>query len=193
VRRPRAQTSIPLGLGFLAAFLIAALPATSAEAPNLDYAKNISWHVDGAPEVSAMESTIRTVLDAVHVKFQGVDGQQIEGFYPGPTYSYEKLPGRTPFYFYIRDSATDLPMVRYYYGTAAVRTTVEEFLREQYPDGSISATIAPDHKVDKATVVSDEETSAIIDAAEAYDAMPDPAWLTQSLRGLTLTERQAAE
>src|SRR5437667_9328329 len=80
-------------------------------------------------------------------------------------------------------------MVRYYYGTDALRTTVEEFLREQYPDGSISATIAPDHKVDKATVVSDEETSAIVDATEAYDAMPDPAWLNQPLRGQTLIER----
>ena len=57
------------------------------------------------------------------------------------------------------------------------------------PDGSVSATISPDHKVDKATVVSDEETSAIVDAVEAYNAMPDPAWLNQSLRGQTLIER----
>jgi hypothetical protein len=185
----RARTSIPIGLGAIAAFLLVTLPATSAESPNLDYAKNVGWHVDGSPEVSAMESTIHAVLDDVHTTFPGVDGQQIEGFFPGPTYSYQKLPGWTPFYFYIRDSATDVPMARYYYGVPAIRTTIEEFLREQYPDGSISATIAPDHKVDKATVVSDEETSAIVDAVDAYDAMPDPAWLSQSLRGLTLIER----
>src|SRR5207302_664903 len=68
-------------------------------------------------------------------------------------------------------------------------STIEEFLREQYPDGSISATIAPDYKVDKATVVSDEETSAIIDATEAFDALPDPAWLTQGLRGQPMIDR----
>jgi len=164
-------------------------PTTSADAPNLAYARNLSWHLNGAPELSAMESTIRSVLSDVHVMYPGVDGQQIEGFYPGPTYSYARLPGWTPFYLYIRDTATDLPMVRYYYGTPALRSSVEEFLREQYPDGSVSATIGPDFKVDKATVVSDEETSAIVDAVEAYDALPDPAWLNQPLRGQTLIER----
>ena len=41
---------------------------------------------------------------------------QFEGFFPGPTYSYGSLAGLTPFYLYIRDTATDLPMARYYYG-----------------------------------------------------------------------------
>jgi hypothetical protein len=118
----------------------------------------------------------------------GADGQQIDGFFPGPTYSYSHL-GQTPFYLYIRDTATDLPMARYYYGAPVLRSTVEEFLRLQYADGAISATISPDHKVDKATVVSDEETSTVVDAVEAYDAMPDPAWLNQTLRGQTLIER----
>jgi hypothetical protein len=175
--------------GGIALILLTSGPVVSAEAPNLRYDKSVSWHLDAAPELSAMESTIRTILDKVHVQYPGIDGQQIEGFYPGPTYSYEKLPGWTPFYLYIRDSATVLPMVRYYYGTDALRSTVEEFLREQYPDGSISATIAPDYKVDKATVVSDEETSAIVDATEAFDTMPDPKWLTQQLRGQTLIDR----
>jgi hypothetical protein len=185
-RRTQGLSALALGLG--AALLIGFAPAISADAPNLNYAKDVSWHVDGAPELSAMEPTIRTVLSDVHVFYGGVDGQQIEGFFPGPTYSYG-LPGWTPFYLYIRDTATDLPMIRYYYGAQALRSTIEEFLREQYPNGSISATIAPDHKVDKATVVSDEETSAIVDATEAYDMLPDPAWLNQTLRGQTLIER----
>jgi len=132
---------------------------------------------------------VRSILNRVHVTYPGIDAQQIEGFFPGPTYSYDKLSGRTPFYLYIRDTATDLPMVRYYYGATALRSTVEEFLREQYPDGAISATIGPDYRVDKATVASDEETSAILDATEAFDMLPDPAWLNQPLRGQTLIER----
>src|SRR5437660_1453259 len=179
--RRRGQTTLLTGLAIgIAGAVLASGPAVSAEAPNLKYATNVSWHVDGAPELSAMEPTIHSILDRVHVKYPGVDGQQIEGFYPGPTYSYEMLPGWTPFYVYARDSATIVPMARFYYGAGAVQSAVEEFLREQYPDGAISATIAPDHKVDKATVVSDEETSAIVTAAEAYDALPDPAWLAQS-------------
>ena len=178
-----------LGLAVVSAVLSTTTAASSAEAPNFAYAKDVGWHLDGAPEVSAMEGTIRNVLNSVHVQYPGVDGQTIDGFYPGPTYSYEKLPGWTPFYVYIRDSATDVPMARYYYSAAALRSTVEEFFREQYPDGDISATISPDHKVDKATVVSDEETSAILDAVEAYDAEPDPGWLTQTLRGQALIDR----
>jgi hypothetical protein len=172
-----------------AALIIGLGPSVAADAPNLAYAKDVNWHLDGAPEVSAMEATIRAVLSDVHVAYPGVDGQSVEGFYPGPTYSYSKLPGFPPYYLYIRDTATDLPMARFYYPAQALRSSIEEFLREQYPDGSISATISPDHKVDKATVVSDEETSAIVDAVEAYDAMPDPAWLAQSLRGQTLIQR----
>jgi hypothetical protein len=190
VRHPRrTQALIALGLGITTALILSLAPSTSADAPNLAYSKEVNWHLDSAPDVSAMESTIRGVLSDVHVTYPGVDGQNVEGFYPGPTYSYAKLPGWTPYYLYIRDTATDLPMIRYYYPAQALRSSIEEFLREQYPDGSISATISPDHKIDKATVVSDEETSAIVDATEAYDAMPDPAWLTQSLRGQTLIER----
>ena len=163
--------------------------AVSADAPDLAYAKSVSWHLDGMPELAAMEPTIHAVLDRDHVTYSGVDGQPIEGFFPGPTYAYEKSATRSPFNLFGRDTATDLPMTRYYFGTGALRSTVEEFLREQYPDGSVSATIGPDYQVDKATVVSDEETSVIVAATEAFDAMPDPAWLKQPLRGQALIDR----
>jgi hypothetical protein len=180
-----------LALGSVALALAVGLstPAGAADTPDLSYGKTVSWHLDGTPAVGAMEPTIREVLNHVHVSYRGVDGQTIDGFFPGPAYYYGYLPNRTPFYLYIRDIATDLPMVRYYFGAPSLRSTIEEFLRLQYQDGAISATIAPDFKVDKATVVSDEETSTIVAAMEAYDVMPEPAWLNQSLRGQTLIER----
>src|SRR5947199_4028205 len=162
---------------------------TAADGPDLSYAKTVSWHVDGVPELAAMEQTIHAVLAEDHATYPGVDGQTIDGFFPGGTYEYRADPTRTPFYFFGRDTATILPMARYYYGNAALRTTVEELLRLQYPDGSVSATVSPDHAVDKATVTSDEETSTILAAVEAYTAAPDRRWLTQSLRGQTLIER----
>jgi hypothetical protein len=165
------------------------VPVGAADGSDLGYAKQVSWHLDGVPEVAAMEPTIRETLERVHVSYPGVDGQKVEGFFPGPTYSYSHIPGWTPFYLYTRDNATDLPMARYYYGAPALRSVIEEFLRLQYPDGSISATVGPDFKVDKATVVSDEETSTIVAAMEAYDVQPDPAWLNQALRGQPLVER----
>jgi hypothetical protein len=193
VRRRRALTCVPVGLGLGALALGLSPPGTeralAADGPDLGYARTVSWHVEGVPELAAMEPTIRAVLGTVHVNYAGVDGQPIEGFFPGPTYAYEKSPVRPPFYLYIRDTATDLPMSRYYFGAAALRSTLEEFLRVQYADGSISATVAPDFKVDKASVVSDEETSAIVCASVVYEALPDPAWLKQSLRGQTVIER----
>ena len=39
------------------------------------------------------EPTIRAVLNRVHVTYSGADGGSIEGFFPGPTYSYAPGPG----------------------------------------------------------------------------------------------------
>ncbi|MBV9543435.1 MAG: hypothetical protein JOY61_03550, partial [Chloroflexi bacterium] len=154
----------------------------AAQTPDLGYSKNVSWHLDSVPELAPMQDTIQKVLQRGHVAFTSVDGKAIiEGFDPGTTY--------TPSALYIRDTATDVTMARYYYGPQALRGTLEELLRQQYPDGSVSATVGPDFKVDKATVVSDEETSAVMDAVEVYDMLPDPAWLNSQLRGQSIIDR----
>ncbi|MDQ3809180.1 MAG: hypothetical protein M3336_02705 [Chloroflexota bacterium] len=160
-----------------------------SEKPDLGYSRAVAWHLDGMPEVAAMEPTIREVLAHVHVGYQGVDGSKVDGFFPGTAYNYSHIPGVTPYYLYIRDTATDLPMVRYYFDAPALRSAIEEFLRLQYYDGAISATIAPDFTVDKATTVSDEETSTVMAALNAYDVLPDPAWLNQAIRGQSVIER----
>jgi hypothetical protein len=184
-RRLLQCLALPLPISLLAW----SAPAVQADSPDLGYAKTVAWHVDDLPELAEMEGTIHAVLFEDHATYRGVDGTTIDGFYPGGTYEYLALPNHTPFYFYGRDTATILPMARFYFNTPTLRSVVEEFLRLQYPDGSVSATVSPDFTVDKATVTSDEETSVILAAAEAYDASPDPAWLTQSLRGQSLVER----
>jgi hypothetical protein len=173
----------------LLVLVLGAAPGVGADSPDLGYAKSVAWHVDGVPELAGMEATIHAVLAENHATYPGADGQTVDGFFPGATYEYLALPNHTPFYFYGRDTATVLPMARFYFNTPTLRSVVEEFLRLQYPDGSLSATVSPDFAVDKATVTSDEETSVIVAAAEAYGASPDPAWLKQSLRGQSLVER----
>lgn len=163
--------------------------AEGAVGADLSYGTSVSWHLDTVPELSAMEGTIEAVLKRDHVTYPGADGTAVDGFFPGPTYSYEKLPGWTPYYLFIRDTATALPMVRYLYQKPAMRSTINEFLRLQYADGAISAVVGPDYKIDKATVVSDEETSTIVAAVEAYTAQPEPAWLTSPLRGVSVIDR----
>ena len=163
--------------------------AVSAAAPTQPApSRDVHWEVDGVPEVADMVPTIRAVLQATHATFQGVDGQMVDGFFPGPTYTYSD-PRSAPFYFYSRDTATILPMARFYFGLAAQRSAVEELLRLQYPDGAISATVSPDHQVDKATVTSDEETSLLLAAAAAFEVSPSKDWLLQSVRGVPLIVR----
>ncbi len=155
----------------------------------LGYSTQTTWGVDGIPEIAAMEPTIRGVLTQTHVQYAGADGHAVEGFYPGQNYVYAQAGGWVTFFLYARDTATVLPMARYYFGPSALRGTVEELLRLQYPDGSISGTVGPAQQVDKATVTSDEETSTILAAAEAYEAAPDEAWLASQLRGQALIDR----
>ncbi len=157
--------------------------------PGLVYSHDTRWQVDDVPEVGAMEGTVRAVLTKNYVEYRGADGKRIAGFAPGSTYTYFQLPGWTPFYLYARDTATVLPMARFYYDADAMRTTVEEFLRLQYADGAISATVSPDFKVDKATVVSDEETSLILAAATAYRSVPETAWLGKPIAGQPVIAR----
>lgn len=157
--------------------------------PDLTYSHEVAWQVADVPEVAAMEPTIRSVLAGNYVAYKGADGKRIAGFAPGSTYTYTQLPGWTPFYLYARDTATILPMARYYYNTDVLRTAVEEFCRLQYPDGAISATVSPDFKVDKASVVSDEETSLILAAAAAYAAAPESTWLDKQIAGQALVDR----
>lgn len=154
----------------------------------LAYSHDVKWQDDAIPGLAPMEGTIQSILAQLHVAYLGVDGDTVDGFYPGSTYEYFPRGG-IPFFFYARDTATVVPMARYFYGPNALRSTVDEFLREQYPDGSISATINPSFSVDKATTTSDEETSLILTAAESYDAFPDPAWLGKSLRGQSIIQR----
>ncbi|HYY89298.1 MAG TPA: hypothetical protein VFA49_10920 [Chloroflexota bacterium] len=176
-----------VGLSALASLLV--LGGSAGAAPDLGYGKSVAWHLDGVPELATMEPTIREILGHDHAAFRGADGQPIEGFFPGATYEYRASPTLTPFYFYGRDTATILPMARYYYGAVTLRSTIEELLRLQYPDGSLPGTVSPSFTADKATVVSDEEASAIYAASEVYAALPDPAWVGQPLRAQPLVER----
>jgi len=127
-----------------------------------------------------MEPTISAVLARVHLAYAGADAQTVDGFFPGPTYSpftSISVHGDHP--------AHGALLLR----RAALRSSVEEFLRLQYPDGSISATIGPDFKVDKATVVSDEETSTIVDRHRSLRRHARPSMAQAVFARQTLIER----
>jgi LysM repeat protein len=148
-----------------------------------------------------MLATVRHVLQAAHVRFDGVAGK-VSGFYPGSPYHYPGQP--VPFYLYARDTATIQPAARYLYDDATLRTAVEEFLAMQYgPNtlshdgdlgtvhgaGAISATVSPGRIVNKATVVADEETSLIRAAYVYYATAGGAEWLSKPIIGRRVVDR----
>jgi hypothetical protein len=115
---------------------------------------------------------------------------QFEGA-EGPVYGL--MPAREYGMIYVRDLSTMMPSVLCFYGDEHLRTPVEELLLRQYGpatrsadghlpgDGAISAVIAPDGHIDKATAVSDEEVHLINAAYYYYATIGGAEWLEKDL------------
>ena len=149
-----------------------------------------TWYLPGSPEVAAMRDTIVTVFGANELEFDL--GYPVHGFSPDPIYPR----------LFIRDTSTLMTGASYFYPAERLRWGVEAFLRQQYDDttvssedgwraglGAISATVGPDGVIDKATVVSDEDTHLIHAAYVVYQVNGDADWLAAELKGLPVITR----
>ena len=148
-------------------------------------AAKLSWHVDGYPEIDAMVPLIRRVLSAVTTSFAGRTGQ-VYGFNAGALYPA----------IFVRDFATVAEFSAFIFGAKFLRTPVEELLFTQESlaatpsfRGAIAATISPNGEVDKATVVSDEETSLIHAAFVNYQSGGGSDWLRSFIGNKTVLTR----
>ena len=177
--------------GGLAGLLAVGLPRPSLRAADPAPDSNplipadISWRVDGFPEIDAMAPLIRRVLGAVATSFPGRLGQ-VYGFDAGALYPA----------IFVRDFATVAEFAANLFVPEFLRTPVEELLLTQEflaadPPfrGAIAATISAGGAVDKATVVSDEETSAIHAAYVHFRATGGSDWLQSLVSGKTIITR----
>jgi hypothetical protein len=142
------------------------------------------WHIPDYTAIEAMRKNILYTFQRCEAEFQGVEGP-LHGLLPAREYGM----------IFVRDTSTMMPGLQYFYADEYLRTPVEEFLRRQYGfdtkstdghipgDGAISAVIAPDRHIDKATVVSDEETHLIHAAYLYYRIIGGPDWLQKELAG----------
>lgn len=166
-------------------------PTPLVTSPALQYDTTTTWSLPADPRIDRMRDTILVALARCQVTFPGENGE-VHGFAPGADY-YPTV--------YIRDLSTDLPAVRYFYPDDYLRSAIEEFLYRQYgPNtesenghrpgaGAISAVVAPDGHIDKATAVSDEETSLIHAAYVYYQVRGGDDWLRKTINGRTVLER----
>ncbi len=120
---PRLSRRVVLG-GGLTGLFSAGLPgiAIGAEtpAPNPLVPADISWRVDGFPEIDAMVPLIRRVLGAVATSFPGHLGQ-VYGFDAGALYPA----------IFARDFATVAEFAAHLFAPDFLRTPVEELLLTQ--------------------------------------------------------------
>lgn len=170
-----------------------ATPSATATPDEVAYSRVTSWSFPDEPRIEAMARLIASTFKARELVFAGASGQ-VQSFSPGE--GYEKLWGR--------DLSTMLPTVQYLYGDEHLRSGIEELLINQYGPQTMSADgdngvtpgagalpcdVAPDGKLDKTTVTSDEETTVIHAAYTYFKANGGAAWLGKNLAGQTVLGR----
>ncbi len=179
-------------LGIAALVVQAQTTPPPFNAEELDYAPLTQWELAQSPEITAMQDTIRSVLAHCEIAFPGSHGDTVTGFVPGADYPM----------IFARDTSTLLQTATYFYPAEWLKNPIEEFLRRQYTDqtasdedgvaagtGAISAVIAPDGHIDKATAVSDEETHLIHAANVYYRAAGGERWLSEEILEQTIIDR----
>lgn len=120
---------------------------------------------------------IPQTLEANRRVFDGATGK-IFAFQAGSAYPQ----------VWVRDSATIVPVARFYYGKEFLSSWIIEHLHAQGEDGSINDWVAPGGKHDKNTVETDQEAS-LVDAAYEYSLVNGFEWLAASIRGAKTINR----
>lgn len=163
---------------------VLAAPGESQAGPDggSEAASETDWWVDDVPAISGMPSRIRATLAATSRELPW-HGRTIKGNSAGALYAP----------IFVRDMATIQPVLPYYFPRAFMQTPAEGFLASQdrfaAADGAVAATLNVPGDVDKATVVSDEESSAVHAAYAYYRAFGGPDWLVSEVDGRRVIDR----
>lgn len=144
--------------------------------------RGTTWWVDEVPAIDGMAARIRATLSATSRELPW-HGRTIKGNSAGALYAP----------IFVRDMATIQPVLPYFLPRDFMRTPVEGFLASQdrfaNPDGAVAATLNAQGEVDKATVVSDEETSAVHAAFAYYRSFGGVDWLLSEVDGHAVIDR----
>lgn len=165
-------------LALLSSCLIALAPGAGDLPPT-------GWTFPADPAIEAMAATVQSVLAATQVSWTDAAGAPVTGFRPATIYPP----------LFARDLSWIAPAARLFYPPSAWQPGVEAFLRRQYSAttasdedgwqagaGALPAVLHSDGRVDKASAVSDEETSLIAAAFSVFE-LQGAAWLTTVITG----------
>ena len=156
-------------------------------------ATQMSWSIEGYPEISQMSTTIASVLEFNAVRFPGARGDY-----------YSFLPGKLYEQIYFRDLFTTSKTSQYLYGDAFLQSALDEVFAQQltsaskgigtgeyaFPGpGSLNGLLSGDGTGKKTTATSDEETSIIQLAHLYYSVAGGLEWLGCTVAGVTVLQR----
>ena len=208
VRLPRRGLPIAAAIaialvGFVAAYaMLRRAPSARRVTPaaGLPELGSETRYDTGDVDLDAIQALFLPTLVANHKEFAGRLGG-VRGFGAGDLYPQ----------IWLRDSATLLPLARYYYDREELTSWIEEHLAAQQPDGALFdwiargrpeafRTWAPQVRelyaadgvvlaADKNTTESDQEASAVCSVYLAYQTVRDPAWLRKPILGHSVIER----
>ena len=161
-----------------------ASPDTGAAETNGEAGTNsgTSWWVNDVPTIDGMAARIGDTLSATSRELTW-HGRAIQGNSAGSLYAP----------IFVRDMATIQPALPYFLPKSYMQTPVEGFLASQdrfaTSNGAVAATLNAQGEVDKATVVSDEESSAVHAAFAYYRAHGGADWLDSQVEGRRVIDR----
>lgn len=168
-----------------------------------DNRQQTMYSIDDGPIEGLQEFFPRT-LAATEKQFRGRQGH-ISGFGAGTTYPQ----------IWLRDSATAIPVARYYYPMQFLSSWIEEHLVHQRVNGSLNDWIAAGSRTnflsgaprakdvyrsqqstgsiivsaDKNTTEADQETSAVDAAHQVFQIQGEARWLTKTINGVSIIHR----
>jgi hypothetical protein len=169
------------------------------------YSKQVAY-VSGDPDLNRLQDFLSTALEANRKEFAGQ--QMVKGFGAGSSYPQ----------IWLRDSATIIPLARYYYSTDYLSSWLEEHLTYQREDGQLYDWIASGEKsnfrgaaprvsevyrsskdggaqnritisADKNTTEADQEPGAVDAAYQVFKITGDRNWLNKDIKGRSLIDR----
>ncbi len=192
----------------IALVLLAALISSAAIRPEQGARdsdnRQETWYFIDDPAINDLQKFFPSTLAATEKQFRGQRGQ-ITGFGAGTTYPQ----------IWLRDSATAIPVARYYYPAQFLSSWIEEHLAHQRTDGSLNDWIAAGSRsnflsgaprakdvyqsdrstgsiivsADKNTTEADQETSAVDAAYQVFRIQGEVRWLTKTIAGVSIIRR----
>jgi hypothetical protein len=177
----------------------------SSQRIDTGYSRQLAY-VSGDPDLNRLQDFLSAALEANRKEFAAQ--QMIKGFGAGSSYPQ----------IWLRDSATIIPLSRYYYSADYLTSWLEEHLSYQKADGQLYDWIAAGEKsnflgaaprvtevyhsrqdggiqkritisADKNTTEADQEPAAIDAAYQVFKITGDRNWLNKNIKGRPLIDR----